>query len=53
MTFPIALATLLLIPLVRRERKHGTATSGISEHFMLLGVAGQVVAQLFITWGYG
>ena len=49
-TFPIALSTVLLLVLVAREPK-----SGITRHdlwnFILLGIAGQLVAQLFITWG--
>jgi drug/metabolite transporter (DMT)-like permease len=48
--FPITIATLLLIPLVRRE-KPGPLPRGHLMHFVLLGVLGQVVAQLFITWG--
>ena len=48
--FPMAIATLLLIPIVRRERnRHGTAQD--IGRFVLIGVAGQVMAQLFITWG--
>jgi drug/metabolite transporter (DMT)-like permease len=48
--FPIALATVLLAVLVafrgsvRLPRKHLLG-------FVLLGILGQVVAQLFITWG--
>jgi len=48
--FPITLATILLTAVVafqgsvRLPRKHLFA-------FVLLGVCGQVVAQLFITWG--
>jgi len=54
--FPITLAMLLLIPIVRRERsKSGDAGSRIPVRdilqFILIGVCGQVVAQLFITWG--
>lgn len=48
--FPMTIATLLLIPVVRRE-KHGLLPRGDVIHFLLLGVMGQVVAQLFITWG--
>jgi len=54
---PISLATLLLIPIVRRERQRGPA-GGRSRlpgrdilEFILIGALGQVVAQLFITWG--
>jgi drug/metabolite transporter (DMT)-like permease len=55
--FPMTLATLLLIPIVRREQRgspseqnHGIPRRDILE-FILIGVFGQVVAQLFITWG--
>jgi drug/metabolite transporter (DMT)-like permease len=48
--FPMTIATLLLIPIVRRE---GPLRPPRRDwiHFVLLGVLGQVVAQLFITWG--
>lgn len=49
-TFPIALSTLLLAMLVRREPKSGVTAQDMWT-FILLGIAGQVVAQLFITWG--
>lgn len=49
-TFPIALSTLMLIVLVHRERKVKTTRSDVRD-FILLGLAGQLVAQLFITWG--
>jgi drug/metabolite transporter (DMT)-like permease len=49
-TFPIALSTLMLIVLVRREPKVKVARSDIKD-FILLGLAGQLVAQLLITWG--
>jgi len=54
--FPMALATVLLIPVVWRERRSHPGSGGrlptrdILE-FILIGVFGQVVAQLFITWG--
>jgi drug/metabolite transporter (DMT)-like permease len=49
-TFPIALSTILLIILV--VRKPGTRiTKQDLWNFVLLGLAGQLVAQLFITWG--
>ena len=48
--FPMTIATLLLIPIVRRE-KSGPVLRRDIIHFVLLGVLGQVVAQLFITWG--
>jgi drug/metabolite transporter (DMT)-like permease len=49
-TFPIALATLMLIPLVLREPRVKATKRDIRD-FILLGLAGQLVAQLFITWG--
>ncbi len=49
-TFPIALAALMLIFLVRREPKAKVLGRDIRD-FILLGIAGQLVAQLFITWG--
>jgi drug/metabolite transporter (DMT)-like permease len=49
-TFPIALATLMLIPLVRREARVRVTKRDIRD-FVLLGIAGQLIAQLFITWG--
>jgi drug/metabolite transporter (DMT)-like permease len=56
--FPMTLATALLIPIVKRERRRqdpdgssgGMPKRDILE-FILIGVLGQVVAQLFITWG--
>lgn len=48
--FPMTIATLLLIPIVRRENPGPVPRRDII-HFVLLGVLGQVVAQLFITWG--
>ena len=55
--FPMMLATLLLIPIVRREQRgrYSAGERGIPRRdileFILIGVFGQVVAQLFITWG--
>ncbi len=49
--FPILLATILLTVVVKAR---GSAAALPKKHlfgFMLLGVGGQVVAQLFITWG--
>jgi drug/metabolite transporter (DMT)-like permease len=56
--FPMTLATLMLIPIVRRERQRENRGRGPARvagsdvlQFILIGVFGQVVAQLFITWG--
>jgi drug/metabolite transporter (DMT)-like permease len=49
-TFPIALAALMLIFLVRREPKLKITKRDIRD-LTLLGIAGQLIAQLFITWG--
>lgn len=49
-TFPIALATLMLIFFVRREPGVKRIPGDVRD-FILLGIAGQLVAQLFITWG--
>jgi drug/metabolite transporter (DMT)-like permease len=49
-TFPIALATILLLLLVGREPKSAVTRQDF-RNFILLGIAGQLVAQLFITWG--
>jgi len=58
MFFPITVATFLLIPLVRRElrvkRLSGQAVPVPPRdifQFILLGVFGAVVAQLFGSWG--
>ena len=54
--FPMTLATLLLIPVVWQSKRRAPGRVGrlptrdILE-FILIGVFGQVVAQLFITWG--
>ena len=45
-TLPMAAATLLLLPFVRRKWPPSHLGS-----FLLLGVGGQVTAQLFVTWG--
>jgi drug/metabolite transporter (DMT)-like permease len=56
-SFPMLISTLFLIPIVRwesRSRPVQTAKRDFlkdSFQFMLIGVLGQVVAQLFITWG--
>jgi drug/metabolite transporter (DMT)-like permease len=56
--FPMTLAMLILIPIVRREKKKRAHTTGKMPWqdilaFMIIGIVGQVVAQLFITWGSG
>jgi drug/metabolite transporter (DMT)-like permease len=55
-SFPIAAATILLIPIVRRESlKSGKSRIRMPRQdivaFILIGVFGQVLAQLFGTWG--
>jgi len=49
-TFPIALSTILLIIFVAREPKSRVTKRDVRD-FILLGILGQLVAQLFITWG--
>lgn len=53
--FPITGAVLLLIPLVRRQVRSRARASRMPRRdvldFVALGVFGQVVAQLLITWG--
>lgn len=56
--FPMAIATLILIPIVHRESKKNLSAGGSGRmpmrdvrDFILIGVCGQVVAQLFVTWG--
>lgn len=56
--FPMTLATLFLIPIVYRQRQPhnpGSNSGHLPAHdlfeFILIGVGGQVVAQLFMTWG--
>lgn len=55
--FPITIAGLLLIPVVRHEQRRRAGAEKVGEiarteilQFILLAVCGQVVAQLFITW---
>jgi drug/metabolite transporter (DMT)-like permease len=58
---PMALATFCLIPLVRRQRHRRAAASAIGAatgaadvaRFAVIGIFGQVLAQLGITWGVG
>lgn len=49
--FPMTIATAMLVPIVRGQGLWPPRRDWI--HFILLGVLGQVVAQLFITWGVG
>jgi drug/metabolite transporter (DMT)-like permease len=48
--FPMAISMLLLIPIVRRERPAPVPAADV-KRFVIIGVFGQVAAQLFITWG--
>jgi drug/metabolite transporter (DMT)-like permease len=52
---PMALATMCLFPLVRRQQQRLGQSRAISAadivRFAVIGVFGQVVAQLGITWG--
>jgi drug/metabolite transporter (DMT)-like permease len=55
-SFPMLIATVLLIPIVHWEARSQNATLPSVPgadwlRFLLIGVVGQVVAQLFITWG--
>jgi drug/metabolite transporter (DMT)-like permease len=56
-TIPMLIATLLLIPIVRIEsrfQKQDIVKGNLRKDwlgFLTLGVLGQVVAQLFVTWG--
>jgi drug/metabolite transporter (DMT)-like permease len=56
--FPMTIATLILVPIVHRESKKNSGIGGSGRmpmrdvrDFILIGVCGQVVAQLFVTWG--
>jgi drug/metabolite transporter (DMT)-like permease len=55
--FPMTLATIILTVIVRRRRKLNPSPPSRRIpwrdvlDFVLIGVLGQVVAQLFITWG--
>ena len=55
--FPITIATLLLTPNVLRRRQRITAAEGRTRwredisQFILIGIFGQVVTQLFVAWG--
>jgi len=54
---PMALATICLIPLVRRQRRRSPSPARIGRsdlvRFGVIGIFGQVVAQLGVTWGVG
>lgn len=54
-SIPMLIATVLLFPIVRWEASSHPTPSRKRPNdwlqFMLIGVLGQVVAQLFITWG--
>jgi drug/metabolite transporter (DMT)-like permease len=56
-SFPMLISTLLLIPIVRWEGRSRALPAQKRNfgkdafQFMLIGVLGKVVAQLFITWG--
>jgi drug/metabolite transporter (DMT)-like permease len=54
---PMTLATLFLVPIVRRERRargrQDRPPARDVAQFVLIGVAGQVAAQLLVTWGVG
>jgi drug/metabolite transporter (DMT)-like permease len=56
-SFPMLIATILLIPIVRIESRlqrtsiQKGALRWDWRGFLTLGVLGQVVAQLFVTWG--
>jgi drug/metabolite transporter (DMT)-like permease len=54
--FPILIATVVLIPIVLWERRGNPAarrgmTRADIRDFIYLGIFGQVVAQLLVTWG--
>jgi drug/metabolite transporter (DMT)-like permease len=52
---PMALATICLIPLVRREQRRSGKAPRIDRsdivRFGVIGIFGQVIAQLGVTWG--
>jgi drug/metabolite transporter (DMT)-like permease len=54
---PMTLATLLLVPILRKERRaRGAAARPPAAdvlRFVVIGVLGQVAAQLLVTWGVG
>jgi drug/metabolite transporter (DMT)-like permease len=50
-SLPIAAATLLLVPIVLRQRRGRLLPRQDVWRFVLIGLCGQVPAQLLITWG--
>ncbi|HMK87729.1 MAG TPA: DMT family transporter, partial [Steroidobacteraceae bacterium] len=50
---PMALATACLVPLVRRRGHHVPLSGSDLVSFGVIGVFGQVAAQLGVTWGVG
>ena len=54
---PMALATACLVPLVKRQQRRGTPGPRVGRsdvlRFGVIGIFGQVVAQLGVTWGVG
>src|SRR5882724_3318437 len=53
---PMALATICLLPLVRRQQRRGRVprmNRADVARFGVIGIFGQVAAQLGITWGVG
>src|ERR1700722_16920860 len=54
---PMALATICLMPMVKREQRRRGERPKIGRadvlRFAVIGVFGQVVAQLGVTWGVG
>ena len=54
---PMAIATACLVPLVHRQQRRAGRAPAIGAadilRFAVIGVFGQVVAQLGITWGVG
>src|SRR6516164_8478112 len=50
---PMAMSTIMLIPIVQIENRRKGTRMPLRDifEFILIGVLGQIVAQLFITWG--
>jgi drug/metabolite transporter (DMT)-like permease len=53
--FPMAIATACLVPVVWWQRHKSPEKSNLNWadvwQFVLIGILGQVIAQLFVTWG--